>query len=506
MRYLIAAAGLAVVVAAGVGFSDDGSAAGGQARQTLAPVQRAGVNGRSVADLRKAGPAGLKAILAQYDSNPASVSEDDIDAVAGQKDARWSRLYWYTDLDAAKAAARAENKPILYLRMLGKLTDEYSCANSRFFRTALYANEGVSRLMREQFVLVWQSERPVPVVTIDYGDGRVLHRTITGNSVHYVMDADGRIVDALPGLYDPETFERALSEAHEAAMSGVEAKRREHLTFASRGLEQAWEWETRLVGINVGAGAPVMGAEAPATNTRVPNAREGMARAASKSGVERPIVRAVTPATAKAPQSPQPPQPDARMGAGRAESKLQVEQPIVAGLVPVNAAPMTQTAGLEQFVPDARQAGGLAMGKGVVEMPIINAMGTAAGSPVAAMPDADSPVWQMLAEKRVATTWLDANSIALIKSQNPRAYEAPGALNRVVKQFQRSIAADTVRNEFLFRRQILGWLMASPTIGVEALNARVYSELFLTPRSDPWLGLVPEATYSALKEDGCSVK
>jgi hypothetical protein len=35
------------------------------------------------------------------------------------------------------------------------------------------------------------------------------------------------------------------------------------------------------------------------------------------------------------------------------------------------------------------------------------------------------------------------------------------------------------------------------------LNKRVYSELFLTPASDPWLGLLPESTYSALTNEGC---
>ena len=35
-------------------------------------------------------------------------------------------------------------KPILSLRLLGKLTDEFSCANSRFFRTVLYPNAEVS--------------------------------------------------------------------------------------------------------------------------------------------------------------------------------------------------------------------------------------------------------------------------------------------------------------------------------------------------------------------------
>ena len=89
---------------------------------------------------------------------------------------------------------------------MGKLTDEFSCANSRFFRTILYSNAAVSKTLREQFILVWCSERPVPVVTIDYGDGRSLKRTLTGNSIHYILDSNGAIIDALPGIFGPASL------------------------------------------------------------------------------------------------------------------------------------------------------------------------------------------------------------------------------------------------------------------------------------------------------------
>ena len=55
--------------------------------------------------------------------------------------------------------------------------------------------------------------RPVPRVTIDYGDGRRLERTTTGNSAHYVLDPDGNVLDVLPGLYAPQTFRRELERS-----------------------------------------------------------------------------------------------------------------------------------------------------------------------------------------------------------------------------------------------------------------------------------------------------
>jgi hypothetical protein len=119
-------------------------------------------------------------------------------------------LYWYTDLAQAEEAARASGRPILSLRMLGRLDEDLSCANSRFFRVALYANATVSQFLRDNFVLHWSSERSVPKVTIDFGDGRAIHTTLAGNSAHYVLDADGRVIDVLPGLYSPVAFQREL--------------------------------------------------------------------------------------------------------------------------------------------------------------------------------------------------------------------------------------------------------------------------------------------------------
>jgi hypothetical protein len=37
---------------------------------------------------------------------------------------------------------------------------------------------------------------------------------------------------------------------------------------------------------------------------------------------------------------------------------------------------------------------------------------------------------------------------------------------------------------------------------VEKLNEKVYAELFLTPRSDPWLGLLSVDVYTALDNGG----
>jgi hypothetical protein len=175
----------------------------------------------SIAALNTSAPAGsaldresLDTLFARYDREPDGPAKDQlaarIDALSHQKYATVSRLYWHVDLASAKAAAREQGRPILHLRMLGRLDEDLSCANSRLFRATLYANQDVSQFLREQFVLYWSSERPVPRVTIDYGDGRRLERTITGNSAHYVLDEDGEVLDVLPGLYAPAQFRHEL--------------------------------------------------------------------------------------------------------------------------------------------------------------------------------------------------------------------------------------------------------------------------------------------------------
>jgi hypothetical protein len=140
-----------------------------------------------------------------------------IDGVAMQKDAYASGLFWFTDLEQAKGAAKAQNKPILSLRLLGNLNEEFSCANSRFFRAVLYSNAEISKFLRENYVLHWKSVRPAPKVTIDFGDGRKIERTLTGNSIHYLLDESGAIIDALPGLYSPQGFLKYITQAQKVS-------------------------------------------------------------------------------------------------------------------------------------------------------------------------------------------------------------------------------------------------------------------------------------------------
>ncbi len=179
----------------------------------------------AIRSLREMNQAGLDALVKVYSNEIANYAKtgqktaswqkisNAIDSVAMQKDAYASKLFWHTDFEKAQAEAQKTNKPILSLRLLGNLNEEYSCANSRFFRSTLYSNAEISKYLRENYVLHWKSVRPAPKVTIDFGDGRKIERTLTGNSIHYVLNKDGRVMDALPGLNSPHIFQKFLLEA-----------------------------------------------------------------------------------------------------------------------------------------------------------------------------------------------------------------------------------------------------------------------------------------------------
>ena len=125
----------------------------------------------------------------------------------------------------------------------------------------------------------------------------------------------------------------------------------------------------------------------------------------------------------------------------------------------------------------------------------------------------DGQAWQKIAAFHTSEAELDANALALIRAKKPfgtntawmdRHILGPEHyFKQMIGSLERSIADDTVRNEYLFHARIHEWL-ATPgaSFTVDSLNSRVYTELFLTPESDPWLGLAPRNAFSALENGG----
>jgi hypothetical protein len=76
----------------------------------------------------------------------------------------------------------------------------------------LFSDDRVAADINAKFEPVWESVRPVPVVRIDFGNDRVITRTLNGNIATYVCAADGQVLDVLPGLYEPHQYRRSLDQ------------------------------------------------------------------------------------------------------------------------------------------------------------------------------------------------------------------------------------------------------------------------------------------------------
>lgn len=344
-----------------------------------------------VAQLRAGGQQAVDELHAQWSAAPpegrAKLAKT-LDRVCAQKDCSASRLYWYTDLDEAKVAARRLGRPILSLHMLGRLDEELSCANSRFFRTLLYSDPTIAAILRDQYVLHWRTVRDVPVITIDMGDGRTIRQTITGNSAHYLLASDGTVLDVLPGLYSPDAFRAQLGQWQE--------------------LDRTFE------------------------STRAADRVESL--------------RAYHQALTGNPSPAVLPMP----AAFRAESKMAMEMPLI-----------------QQLTLDAKVP------------------------PVAATIARDP--WRRAGEEQKDDVHFSEGSLALMSAKQTLTAE-------LLDNLRRTVATDTVYNEFELHRRAHEWFANGEVRDLASLNERVYAELFLTPSSDPWLGLQPQSVFAALGE------
>ena len=152
-------------------------------------------------------------------------------------------------------------------------------------------------------------------------------------------------------------------------------------------------------------------------------------------------------------------------------------------------------------LPSARLASSLAVSKAVVERPILNSI-----QPEPAETSSEilnQATWNELSRLYQNDARLDKNSITLIEDKKLPNTTDKNNLSRVIRNFETVMALDTVKNEYLLHRQIHQWFLAeNQTSNINQLNEKVYAELFLTPSSDPWLGLVNNDTYSAIDNGG----
>jgi hypothetical protein len=154
----------------------------------------------------------------------------------------------------------------------------------------------------------------------------------------------------------------------------------------------------------------------------------------------------------------------------------------------------------------------VAPSKAAIETPIVE---RTVGAPPDPARYADAVPWPRLAAAHVDECRLDEPSLAVVRAKRPRTWSGAGVgrvlddveLRDLVRAFERSIAEDTVKNAYLHHGLVHAWLLdaARSRSGADAfasINARIYAELFRTPASDPWLGLVPPAAFTGIRDDG----
>lgn len=271
--------------------------------------------------------------------------------------------------------------------------------------------------MSENYVLHWKSVRPAPKVTIDFGDGRKIERTLTGNSIHYVLDGNGQIIDALPGLYSPQAFLKFLTDAKAANDLPVRPK------VTRKGQYAAFR---------------------KATFDKIAAEREK----------------------------------DLRL------SKITLVSP---------KAPAAK-------IPTATEASMTTMSKMIVinEISILDSISDDFSKYRAQLDLGD---WRKLSALYSPGAKIDANGIAFIKRQTKDAVSTE-QFTGLVKNLEEFAALDTTMNDFMFRTRIYGILSENNNQTLDQINERIYAEIFLTPRSDEWLGLYSPDIYTALDGNG----
>jgi hypothetical protein len=162
-----------------------------------------------------------------------------------------------------------------------------------------------------------------------------------------------------------------------------------------------------------------------------------------------------------------------------------------------NSATLTSQTAENEF-PTAAQAAPLAMSKSIVELPMVTKLQLQNRGRF--LDKVDDSRWKEAAKRRVDEIHLSQTTRNLMRSH---ISGSQAKFDQTVANFKQSLAMDSLRNEYIFHRQIHQWFVEGKvTNDVAKLNQRVYADLFLTPDEDPWLGLLSKHVYSAIANNG----
>lgn len=296
----------------------------------------------------------------------------------------------------------------------------------------------VSRLINEKFVACWDTVRPVPKVTIDFGNGKSLVRTLAGNTVISICLPDGRPLDALPGVYTPADFKAQLGPTLDL-FSKLNWKQ----DRASEVAIQVGEWHrSRFVdGVQ----------------------KEGRRTTLSKAAVESPLLQALGMRGMKAmsfgtqPEAPMAdtPAPPAQPMVRTTTSKAAVQSVLLDRLSPVPPAAIPTVTANPPTLPDPLS------------------------DPRAAFAALSSRIED--ASKRAATIRELRTNLNPATATQPKTPEQLG---------REAVEADSQINVQAIRPAVHLWFMANGALPNQRfLRDAMYKDLLHVPVDDPYLGL-----------------
>lgn len=97
----------------------------------------------------------------------------------------------------------------------------------------LFSSADVVKQINGGFEPAWESVHEVPTVSINFGNGRTITRTLNGNIATYLCTSEGNVLDVIPGLYVPNAYLECLGQfqlLHRLVLSQFGAAAVERLT------------------------------------------------------------------------------------------------------------------------------------------------------------------------------------------------------------------------------------------------------------------------------------
>lgn len=409
----------------------------------------------------------------------------------------------------------------------------------------LFSNPTIAKVMNEDFVPHWVNVRDVPKVTIDFGKGRVLERTLNGNIATYICLPDGRTLDVITGLNDEATYLRRLQEGLELYRAVRKLPNLREAVLSYHEVTLGSDHASGLRAIREGKKASFL---AGLTTVTYGGDLKGVARyeetlAVTKAAVEGPLKRAIaidpglpqerlSAAQDRFPLSPiSPTEPNPfELGLLNGESTAPVDEVLTNALAkgmveePLKRA-LTDNERAREFNPASKKS---------VERPLKLALANKAKArdfdPAAkgmverplkrALTASDSHARDAFSKFKVEAPLKKALKKAPrpVLARTKREVEAPlkkavvdrGHLSAekaaLVKKAKPTLDADSKNNETTRRLQIHRLLLLRPLQQPAALAEVVYRDVMHVDITDPFLGLAPKVIGGEIGRHGVSEK